>query len=42
VLDLGAGTADWRRVGYDVALTQAAIMAAGLPRSLAMRLATGR
>jgi len=42
VLDLDAGTADWRRVGYDVALTQAAIMAAGLPRSLAMRLATGR
>ena len=42
VLDLDAGTADWRRVEYDVALTQAAIMAVGLPRSLAVRLATGR
>jgi len=42
LLDLDAGTAEWRRVEYDVGLTQASILEAGLPRALAVRLATGR
>lgn len=41
-LDLGAGTASWRRVEYDVAGAQAAIRAARLPSSLAERLEYGQ
>jgi diadenosine tetraphosphatase ApaH/serine/threonine PP2A family protein phosphatase len=41
LLDLGAGTAAFRRVAYDVAATQAEIRAAGLPETLAARLAAG-
>jgi len=42
VLDLGEATATWRRVEYDVARTQQAVLDAGLPRSLAVRLRDGR
>jgi len=35
------GTVQWRRVAYDVARTQAVVRAAGLPESLADRLAEG-
>jgi diadenosine tetraphosphatase ApaH/serine/threonine PP2A family protein phosphatase len=42
MLDTAAATATWRRVAYDVAATQAAIRAAGLPSQLAGRLAVGR
>jgi diadenosine tetraphosphatase ApaH/serine/threonine PP2A family protein phosphatase len=42
VLDLDDRTASWRRVGYDIALAQQAILEAGLPPSLAARLAEGR
>lgn len=41
LLDLGAGRASFRRVEYDVAATQAEIRGAGLPGSLAERLAYG-
>lgn len=41
VLDLGAGTASFHRVAYDIERTQAEIRAAGLPEALAARLATG-
>ncbi len=41
LLDLGAGRASFRRVAYDVARTQREIEAAGLPASLARRLAHG-
>jgi predicted phosphodiesterase len=41
VLDLDAHTASFRRVEYDVARTQAEILEAGLPRTLAERLAVG-
>ena len=36
------GTVQWRRVAYDVARTQSGVRAAGLPESLANRLAEGR
>jgi predicted phosphodiesterase len=42
LLDTGAGRATWRRVEYDIPATQTAILAAGLPRYLATRLAIGR
>lgn len=42
LIDTDAGHATWRRVGYDVAATQAAILAAGLPPRLARRLSFGR
>jgi diadenosine tetraphosphatase ApaH/serine/threonine PP2A family protein phosphatase len=42
LLDLEAWTAEWRRVAYDVAGAQAAILAAGLPESLAERLEYGQ
>jgi diadenosine tetraphosphatase ApaH/serine/threonine PP2A family protein phosphatase len=42
VLDTTEWTATWRRVEYDVERTQQAILAAGLPASLATRLADGR
>jgi diadenosine tetraphosphatase ApaH/serine/threonine PP2A family protein phosphatase len=41
LLDLDAGTAGFRRVGYPVAETQAAMHAAGLPPALAQRLEHG-
>jgi diadenosine tetraphosphatase ApaH/serine/threonine PP2A family protein phosphatase len=41
VLDFAAGRASFRRVPYDVKATQAEIRAAGLPESLAGRLAHG-
>jgi diadenosine tetraphosphatase ApaH/serine/threonine PP2A family protein phosphatase len=41
LLDFDARTASFRRVPYDVEATQAAILDAGLPRSLAERLAHG-
>lgn len=41
LLDLAAGTATWRRVGYDIASAQAAIRSAGLPDRLADRLGAG-
>jgi diadenosine tetraphosphatase ApaH/serine/threonine PP2A family protein phosphatase len=41
VLDLDAGRAEFRRVGYDVERTQAEIREHGLPASLAERLAVG-
>lgn len=40
--DEAAATMTWHRVAYDIAATQAAIRAAGLPDFLADRLATGR
>jgi diadenosine tetraphosphatase ApaH/serine/threonine PP2A family protein phosphatase len=42
LLDLEAWRAEWRRVEYDVAGAQAAILAAGLPESLAERLEYGQ
>jgi diadenosine tetraphosphatase ApaH/serine/threonine PP2A family protein phosphatase len=42
LLDLDAWTAEWRRVDYDVAGAQAAIVAAGLPETLAERLEYGQ
>ena len=41
VLDPEAATVTWHRVAYDIASVQAAILAAGLPRRLADRLAFG-
>ena len=41
VLDLEARTASFRRVPYDVELTQAEMHGAGLPEALAARLAVG-
>jgi predicted phosphodiesterase len=41
VLDLGAGTAAFRRVEYDIERTQAEMRAEGLPEGLAARLAHG-
>jgi predicted phosphodiesterase len=41
VLDTEAVTATWHRVRYDVASTQAEMLALGLPRSLADRLSYG-
>ncbi len=40
-VDFDAGSASFRRVAYDLEATQAAILEAGLPRSLAERLAHG-
>lgn len=40
--DTDAVTITWHRVAYDVAVTQKAIRAAGLPKFLAERLAAGR
>jgi diadenosine tetraphosphatase ApaH/serine/threonine PP2A family protein phosphatase len=42
VLDLDARTAQWRRVEYAVERAQKAIIDAGLPPTLAARLAEGR
>jgi predicted phosphodiesterase len=42
VLDLDAMTATWRRVDYPIGLAQQAIIEAGLPSTLASRLADGR
>ena len=42
LIDTGAGLATWNRVEYDIAATQAAILAAGLPPHLARRLSSGR
>jgi predicted phosphodiesterase len=42
LIDTAAGHAAWHRVEYDVAATQAAIVAAGLPLHLARRLSSGR
>jgi len=42
ILDLDGRTAAWRRVDYDIAAAQKAIVDADLPRSLAIRLADGR
>ena len=42
LLDLEAWTAEWRRVPYDVEGAQSAILAAGLPESLAERLEYGQ
>jgi predicted phosphodiesterase len=42
VLDLDANTAEWRRVEYAVERAQKAIIDAGLPPTLAARLAEGR
>jgi diadenosine tetraphosphatase ApaH/serine/threonine PP2A family protein phosphatase len=42
VLDTGARRVTWHRVAYPIATTQADIRAAGLPDSLADRLADGR
>ena len=42
LLDLEAWTAEWRRVEYDVEGAQSAILAAGLPESLAERLEYGQ
>ena len=42
VLDFDRRTATWRRIGYDIAAAQQAIVDAGLPRSLATRLSDGR
>ena len=41
LIDTSAGVATWNRVEYDVAATQAAILAAGLPPRLARRLSSG-
>ena len=40
--DEDAATITWHRVEYDIAATQTAIRAAGLPAFLAERLAEGR
>ncbi|MDX6591630.1 MAG: hypothetical protein QOJ13_826 [Gaiellales bacterium] len=42
LLDLDRGAATWRRVPYDIAAAQQAILEAGLPPSLAARLGEGR
>jgi predicted phosphodiesterase len=42
VLDLGAGTATYRRVRYDIERTQSEMRAAGLPELLAARLEIGQ
>ena len=42
VLDLDARTVTWRRLDYDIERTQRAVIEAGLPRSLALRLRDGR
>jgi predicted phosphodiesterase len=42
VLDLDDRLVTWRRIGYDIAAAQQAIVDAGLPRSLAIRLSDGR
>jgi diadenosine tetraphosphatase ApaH/serine/threonine PP2A family protein phosphatase len=41
ILDLDAGTVEWRRAAYDVKSVQAAMRAAGLPGSLVSRLDAG-
>ena len=41
LIDVDAGLVTWHRVEYDVAATQAAILAAGLPPDLARRLSFG-
>ena len=41
IVDPAAGLAMWQRVRYDVAATQAAMLEAGLPPRLAMRLSLG-
>jgi predicted phosphodiesterase len=41
-IDTDAGNVAWHRVAYDIAATQAAILAAGLPAGLARRLGSGR
>jgi predicted phosphodiesterase len=41
VLDTNADTVTWHRVSYEVAATQAAMRAVGLPPSLASRLSVG-
>jgi predicted phosphodiesterase len=40
--DTEAGTIEWRRVAYDLAVTQARMRAAGLPRRLVDRLERGQ
>jgi diadenosine tetraphosphatase ApaH/serine/threonine PP2A family protein phosphatase len=42
ILDTAAGLATWRRVAYDIGATQAAMIAAGLPRRLVRRLSFGQ
>jgi diadenosine tetraphosphatase ApaH/serine/threonine PP2A family protein phosphatase len=42
LIDTNVGHVTWHRVEYDIAATQAAIMAAGLPPHLARRLSSGR
>ena len=42
LIDTDAGHATWHRVEYDIAATQAAIAAAGLPPRLGRRLSLGR
>jgi len=42
LIDTDAGDATWHRVEYDIAATQAAITAAGLPPRLGRRLSLGR
>jgi diadenosine tetraphosphatase ApaH/serine/threonine PP2A family protein phosphatase len=42
VLDQDARTVTWRRLDYDIERTQRAVIEAGLPRSLALRLRDGR
>jgi predicted phosphodiesterase len=42
VLDTDSGTATWRRVDYAIERAQRAILEAGLPATLAARLADGR
>ena len=41
ILDPAAGSMSWHRVAYDIGPVQAAMADAGLPRSLAARLAVG-
>jgi predicted phosphodiesterase len=41
ILDTSAGRVTWHRIAYDIAATQAAMLAAGLPPSLARRLSFG-
>ncbi len=42
IYDDEAGVIEFKRVGYDVALAQKKIIGAGLPETLALRLAVGR
>jgi predicted phosphodiesterase len=42
ILDTAASVATWRRVAYDIAATQAAMKAAGLPQRLIRRLSFGQ